>query len=93
MRRRELRLESAVGRVSPRGGPLSHPITSITNNAGNPLVTTPTPHGLSGSETLLIAGTGVYDGPDSILGINSPTTFTLSQDYVSDTTGGTFTVI
>jgi hypothetical protein len=70
-----------------------HDILTLTESvATNVLVTTAAPHGLVGSESIVISGTanGTYDGTKEVAGdpVPTATTFAITDPYSADDSGG-----
>jgi hypothetical protein len=71
-------------------------ILTITNGVGPDdgfmYVTTAAPHGLTGSETVVISGSSVafYNGTHLVVAAISATVFRTDTGYASDATGGTW---
>lgn len=67
-------------------------IISITNSAGNALITTASAHGLSGGESVEITGNSVagYNVRHTGVAVVSATTFKTDESYTSTGTGGTW---
>lgn len=64
-------------------------LTITDGSATRILITTATPHGLSGGENIVISGTGTYDGAATVFSVVSATTFkSASFSYSVPTSGG-----
>ena len=90
-RGRHRRLSGAGG--SGEAALTGNDILTLTESvATNVLVTTAAPHGLLGSESIVISGTanGTYDGAKEVAGDPAPTdtTFAITDPYTADDSGG-----
>lgn len=67
-----------------------HDILKIVSSAGDGIVTTIVPHGLTGSETITLSGCGVYNAAYSIVGGDANVIDATTIQLVAVGNGNTF---